>query len=175
MNVVSQGLAAARIRVVRFEFPYMVERRRTGKKRPPNPARQLLQTYRDVVATLGNPECLVIGGKSMGGRMASLLADELEVGGLLCLGYPFHPPGAADKLRTEHLEKLTTPALFVQGERDTFGCREEVAGYRIDRRIRMAWMPDGDHSFKPRKRSGHTLEGNLEACVVAAAEFVRCL
>ena len=111
----------------------------------------------------------------MGGRIASMVADEAGVRGLLCLGYPFHPPGRADKLRTDHLVELATPTLILQGERDTFGDREAVDGYNLSDSIEVAWVPDGDHSFKPRVKSGHTEPGNLEAAVAIAADFVKRL
>lgn len=115
---------------------------------------------------------IYIGGKSMGGRMASLVADELGVAGLICLGYPFHPPGKPDKLRTAHLAGLQTPTLICQGERDTFGQRAEVAGYDLSSAINFEWLPDGDHSFKPRKRSGFTEADNLAAAAAACAAFI---
>jgi predicted alpha/beta-hydrolase family hydrolase len=107
--------------------------------------------------------------------MASLVADSAGVAGLLCLGYPFHPPGRPEKLRTEHLRELTTPTLILQGERDPFGGREEVAGYGLSSSIEIHWLGDGDHSFKPRVRSGRTLDGNLEEAVEAACEWLRKL
>ena len=172
INVVAAGLAERKIHVMRFEFPYMVERRDSGKKRPPNPQRVLLETFREVIAQVGAPSQLIIGGKSMGGRMASLIADELGVRGLLCLGYPFHPPGRPDKLRTEHLEHLATPTIIVQGDRDPFGTREDAASYALSDVIRFAWMTDGEHNFKPRVKSGVTREENLASCIDAVASFV---
>lgn len=171
MDHFARGLSAARLRVVRFEFPYMAERRTTGKRRGPDRAAVLEQTWRDVVAELGKPERTIIGGKSMGGRYASMLADELQVKGLVCLGYPFHAPGRPDKLRVDHLKVLKTPTLIVQGTRDTMGTQEEVKGYGLPRRLKFHWSPDGDHSLKPRKKSGHTLEGNLDAAVQAVIDF----
>ena len=96
----------------------------------------------------------------MGGRIASLIADEANVAGLVCLGYPFHPSGKPDKLRTEHLNTIKTPTLIIQGERDALGNKDEVAGYELSKKIKIHWLPDGDHSFKPRKASGRTLEEN---------------
>src|SRR5262249_18414712 len=119
-------------RVVRFEFPFMASKRRTGKGKPPDREQVLRETWLKVIEKLGS-KGLVIGGKSMGGRIASLVADEAGVAGLVCLGYPFHPVGKADRLRVEHLQKLKTPTLIVQGERDSFGGREEVAGYTLSR------------------------------------------
>jgi hypothetical protein len=175
MNTVAEGLAARGLRVVRFEFPYMAQRREDGRKRPPNPQNVLLQAWRELVGELPTTGKRIIGGKALGGRMASLVAEELGVDGLVCLGYPFHPPGKPDRLRTEHLQTIRTPTLIVQGERDTFGRRDEVNGYSLADTIELAWMPDGDHSFKPRKRSGYTEGGNLEQAVEAVARFVERL
>ena len=128
-----------------------------------------------MIDELGGGERLVIGGKSLGGRMASLVADEAGARGLVCLGYPFHPPGAPDRLRTTHLRDLRTPTLIVQGTRDPLGTREEVAEYPLSPAIRVVWLEDGDHSFKPRVSSGRTEKGNLEAAVAAVAGFVERL
>jgi predicted alpha/beta-hydrolase family hydrolase len=173
MNTVASGLAGRGIRVVRFEFPYMQRRRATGTRPGPDRPAVLEARWEEVVCDLGSPERLVIGGKSLGGRVASMVADRLGVRGLVCLGYPFHPPGKPERLRTAHLEGLRTPALVVQGTRDPFGHREEVAGYALSESIRIAWLEDGDHSFKPRKRSGRTLEQNLDEAVGAVAAFVQ--
>ncbi len=174
MDFFAAGLAKEAFRVVRFEFPYMAERRRTGKRRPPDREPVLRETWHQVIGSL-DAETLVIGGKSMGGRMASLVADEAQVAGLVCLGYPFHPIGKPERLRTEHLEGIRTPTLIVQGERDTLGSREEVAGYELSKSIQIHWLGDGDHSFKPRKKSGGTLEGNWRDGIEAVVEFVRGL
>lgn len=174
MNTLTAMIAESGFRVVRFEFPYMAERRETGKKRPPNPARVLLQTWMDVISDLG-PEHLVIGGKSMGGRIASMVADEARVRGLVCLGYPFHPPGRPEKLRTEHLSALKTPTLICQGERDSFGTRDEVPGFGLSKAITLHWAPDGDHGLKPRKKSGFTEDGNMADAVTAITAFMQNL
>ena len=174
MKAFAEGLARAGLCVVRFEFPYMAEGGRTGKRRPPDREVVLCETWRRVIAALAT-KTLVIGGKSMGGRMASLIADEAKVAGLVCLGYPFHPTGRPDRLRTEHLEGIKTPTLIVQGERDSLGNREEVTGYKLSRSIQLHWLCDGDHSFKPRKKSGRTLEGNWGEGVEAVVRFVETL
>ncbi len=174
MRTIAASLSKGGLRVVRFEFPYMRRTRSDGRRRPPDGARILEATWREVIAELGN-ERLVIGGKSMGGRIASMVADRENVLGLACLGYPFHPPGKPEKTRTAHLESLKTPALILQGTRDPFGKREDVSGYRLSRQIRMHWLEDGDHSFKPRLKSGRTLEQNLEEAVEAMLEFVASL
>ena len=170
LSTVARGLAGFGIRVRRFEFPYMAARRAEGRSRPPDREPVLLDTWRAAVSETGQD--VFIGGKSMGGRMASLVADELGVRGLVCLGYPFHPPGQPAKLRTRHLESLATPTLIVQGERDPFGTRADVAGYPLSSAIRVEWLPDGDHSWKPRKASGATEAGNVSRAVEVVAAFV---
>lgn len=171
LAAIAGGLAQAGHRVVRFEFPYMVRCREEGTRRPPDRQPVLLETWRAVIDELG-PGGLVIGGKSMGGRMASLVADECGVAGLLCLGYPFHPPAKPEKTRTEHLADLATATLIVQGERDRFGTPEDVAGYTLSDSIRIHWMPDGDHDLVPRKKSGRTAEENWAEAVEATCRFL---
>jgi predicted alpha/beta-hydrolase family hydrolase len=175
MNTVAAGLGAAGLRVARFEFPYMHRRRAAGERRPPDREPVLRQAWLEAIAALGGGERLVIGGKSMGGRMASLVADEAGVRGLVCLGYPFHPPGQSDRLRTAHLRDLRTPTLIVQGTRDALGTREDVEGYDLSPAIRLLWLEDGDHSFKPRASSGHKEKEHLAAAVAAVGEFVKSL
>lgn len=173
MNTMARGLAAAGLRVARFELPYMRARREEGRSRPPDRAPVLRAAWLAAIAELGGGERLVIGGKSMGGRFASMVADEAGARALVCLGYPFHPPGRPEKLRVEHLEHLKTPALIIQGTRDQLGTREEVAGYTLSPSIRFLWLEGGDHSFKPRASSGKTERGHLEEAVRAAAELAR--
>lgn len=168
MEVFAKGLGKQGYRVVRFEFPYRAAQRVTGKAKPPDREPVLRETWLRVIEKLG-PKGLVIGGKSMGGRIASLVADEAGVTGLVCLGYPFHPVGKPDKLRVEHLKAIKTPTLIVQGERDPFGTTEEVANYKLSKAVRVVWTPDGDHSFTPRKMSGRTEEQNWAEAIEAIA------
>jgi hypothetical protein len=111
--------------VLRFEFAYMARRSETGTRGRVPTAEWLMDEYRGAVAGVPPGTPLLIGGKSMGGRVASLIADELwaagRIAGLVCLGYPFHPPKKPEQLRTAHLEGLRCPALIVQGERDPVG------------------------------------------------------
>jgi predicted alpha/beta-hydrolase family hydrolase len=169
MTAAAKALAGAGFRVARFEFAYMAARRE-GQRKPPPRGESLTPEYRAAVEALiaeghqAGP--LIIGGKSMGGRVASMVADELfaagRIAGLLCLGYPFHPPAKPTQLRTAHLEGLRTPALICQGTRDEFGTRDEVAGYRLSDRIELLWLEDGDHDLKPRKSvSGFTAADHL--------------
>ncbi|MEZ5307246.1 MAG: alpha/beta fold hydrolase [Pyrinomonadaceae bacterium] len=173
MNTIAEELSGNGVEVIRFEFPYMAMRRIDGKSRGPGNANKLLDDFRAVITEIGFGRPLFIGGKSMGGRIASMIADEYkELSGLICLGYPFHPPGKPENLRTEHLETLKTKALILQGERDAFGTREEVAAYPLSKRVRIEWLTDGDHSFKPRKKSGSTLEENLRAAIKLISAFI---
>lgn len=169
------GLLAARgVAVLRFEFPYMTQRRVDGRRRPPNPQALLLDSwrmlYRQVRAEVSGP--LAIGGKSMGGRMASMLADELQADALVCLGYPFHPPGKPEKTRVAHLAGLRTPCLVLQGERDALGNRASVEGYDLSPAIRLHWLAAADHDFAPLKRSGLTQAGHLQAAADVTAAFL---
>jgi predicted alpha/beta-hydrolase family hydrolase len=173
MTAVAHGLAAHAIRVARFEFPYMASRRIGKRNGAPDREPILLQSWCDAVAAQSAGGTIVIGGKSLGGRMASLVADELSVAGLVCFGYPFHPPSQPQRLRTAHLQSLHTPALIIQGERDPFGNATEVVRYQLAKTIRLAWLSDGDHSFKPRVKSGATEAGNLGQAVELAAAFIR--
>jgi len=174
MNVIAKGIAAEGFGAVRFEFPYMRRRRETGKGGAPDSPSVLVQSWRDVISELG-PARLVIGGKSMGGRIASMVADDAKVRGLVCLGYPFHPPGKPEGTRTKHLENLKTPTLILQGTRDSFGAPEDVVRYKLSRKIRIEWIEDGDHSFKPRARSGRTESDNLRAAIAHIVKFMRSL
>lgn len=174
MQYFAERLGTDGFRVARFEFPYMAERRVTGTKKPPNRGPILIDSWMAVVEELGASN-LIVGGKSMGGRIASMIADEAGVAGLVALGYPFHPPGKPDKLRTEHLETLKTPALFCQGTRDPFGTREEAGGFTLSKAIRFHWLEDGDHGFKPRKASGRTEPQNWDSAIAAIAEFANGL
>ncbi|MGR9160464.1 alpha/beta hydrolase family protein [Rhizobium leguminosarum] len=155
MTAAANALADVGFRVARFEFAYMAARRTSQGRKPPPRAETLNPEYEAAIAELGASGPLVIGGKSMGGRVASMIADDLhrrgKIAGLLCLGYPFHPPGQPEKLRTGHLTGLTTPALICQGTRDEFGTLDEVPGYDLSDSIEILWLEDGDHDLKPRK------------------------
>jgi len=176
MEHFGHALGRAGLGVIRFELPYMAETRRTGKRKPPDREPVLRECWNLVIDRAladGTPRRrLLIGGKSLGGRIASLIADEREVAGLICLGYPFHPPGKPDRLRVDHLASLGTQALICQGTRDPFGKQEEVQGYRLSGSITVAWIEDGEHSFKPGKRSGRTWQQNLDQAVDAIVSFV---
>jgi predicted alpha/beta-hydrolase family hydrolase len=171
MDDMTARLAARGIRVVRFEFAYMAARR--AGTRPPVPrADRVLDEYRAAWEEAGRP--VLVGGKSYGGRVASMVADGHRgdgVRGLVCLGYPFHPAGRPEQPRTAHLEHLATPALVCQGERDPMGTPDDVAGYALSPAIAFSWAPDGDHDLRPRAASGRTRAQNLDAAADAVAAF----
>ena len=180
LNAVTELLVERGIAVFRFEFNYMTERKTKGSRRPPPKAETLTPEYLvaiEQVSKLENvPPALFIGGKSMGGRVASMIADEAfasgGVEGLICLGFPFHPPAKLENLRTRHLETLHCPTLIVQGERDPFGDRAEHERFKLDPKIEIAWIDDGDHDFGPRGASGFTRKGNLVTAANASRAFM---
>ncbi|HWT57840.1 MAG TPA: alpha/beta family hydrolase [Rhizobium sp.] len=179
MTAAAEALAGVGFRVVMFEFAYMAARR-TGDRKPPPRAETLNPEYEAAIAELGVDGPLIIGGKSMGGRVASMIADDLygrgKIAGLLCLGYPFHPPGQPTKLRTAHLKGLVTPALICQGTRDEFGTRDEVPGYDLSGKIEILWLEDGDHDLKPRKKiSGFSAADHLATMAKTAKAWAERL
>jgi predicted alpha/beta-hydrolase family hydrolase len=175
MQAIALALATAGLRVARFEFAYMAGRREGRRAAPPR-AETLRGEYRAAVEAIAAPGKLVIGGKSMGGRVASLIADELRPAGLLCIGYPFHPPGRPAELRTAHLATLATPTLICQGTRDPFGSREEVAEYALSPAIEIAWFEDGDHDLRPRKTvTGLTAAAHRQAMAARVRDWIGSL
>ncbi len=175
MNTVAEGLAHRGVRVVRFEFSYMAARRTGGRRGAPDREPVLIASWRAVIGALGDPSRLVIGGKSMGGRIASMIADDAGVAGLVCLGYPFHPLGNPARTRVEHLKTLRTPAVILQGTRDSFGRPDEVAHYGLSPAVRIVWAEDADHSLRPRARSGRTEAQNLSDAIVRVFNFIASL
>lgn len=170
MTSMANALARRGLRVVRFEFPYM-QARREGRRPGPDRMPKLIACYRAQVEAQRAP--VFLAGKSMGGRVATMLAPDVDCAGVVVFGYPFHPPGNPEKLRTAHLAGMQTPTLIVQGERDTFGHRGDVAAYKLSTAVQFHWLADGDHSLKPRKKSGHTHAEHLDDAADAAAAFCR--
>ena len=178
MQTMATLLNDQHIDVVLFNFPYMQTINETGKRRPPDKADKLLAHFESVIDhVVSKSDALptFVGGKSMGGRMASMLVDSNEhVNGCVALGYPFHPPGKPEKTRTAHLASIMKPMLIVQGERDTFGTQTEVREYSLANTIQCEFLADGDHSLKPRKASGLTHQQHLEdAAKLIHAFFVQ--
>ena len=183
MTQVAKNLGNKGIRVVRFNFPYMIKRAADGKRRPPDRAPKLLAAYEAVIKQLNCP--VVIGGKSMGGRISSMLlaenalretSERLPILGSACLGFPFHAPKKDSKDRLDHLKELTQPLLIVQGTRDALGKQEEVDEYirakKINASIQMRWLEDGDHNLKPRKASGFSYQQHIDNAIEQTAKFV---
>ena len=171
----SRLLAGPDIEVVRFNFPYMSKRALDGKRRPPDRQPVLLDHWREMVREFAHPR-LFLAGKSMGGRMAAEISDEIycemNAAGLLILGYPFHPPARPDRWRGEVLKQIKTPTLLLQGERDTFGSRVELADFPFSSAVSVHWLTDGDHGFKPRKSSGLCEQDNLQQAASRIRQFV---
>jgi len=178
LTVVADALAAARIPSLRFDFPY----RRAGR-RAPDRAPVLQAAVREAVAELAKraklpPDRLVLGGRSMGGRIASMVAgdpdDPVPALGLTLLGYPLHPPGKPETLRVEHFPRLTMPVLFVSGTRDAFGTPTELKRHakKIKGDVSFNWVDTGDHGFKPLKASGMSAPEALSGVATAVVEFV---
>nr|WP_244309112.1 alpha/beta family hydrolase [Pseudomonas duriflava] len=175
MEQIARALAEQGIVVARFEFSYMAQRRLDGRKRPPAPTARLLDTWRTVIEQVKaeGHRSFAIGGKSMGGRMASLLADECQVQALVCLGYPFYPAGRPEKPRVEHLAVLQTPTLIMQGERDALGNRETVETYTLSPAIKIDWVPTANHDLKPLKSTGQTHDKIIESSAARIACFLK--
>lgn len=179
MNAVTKALAEQGFRVARFEFAYMASRRTAAGKKPPPKAETVMPEYVAAIDDLGPTNGpLLIGGKSMGGRVASMVADALfdagRIAGLVCLGYPFHPPGRPQQLRTAHLINLRTPTLICQGTRDEFGDLYEVGEFGLSDAIEVLWLEDGDHDLKPRKSvSGFSTADHLKTVATSIDAWVK--
>lgn len=180
LEAIAALLGERGIAVTRFEFAYMAARRNGGKKRPPPKAEVLIREYVEMIdavsARLPKGQKLFIGGKSLGGRVASMIAEEQfvagRINGLVCLGYPFHAPATPDKMRIAHLEMMTCPALIVQGVRDPFGRQPEIEALKLSPAVHVHWIGDGDHDFGPRGASGFTRKGNLADAADTVAAFL---
>jgi len=183
MNEITQLLNKEDINVLRFNFPYMNNREETGRRYPPDRMPKLLECYQSIILELGkdvNNIPLFIGGKSMGGRVAATLMsnnviNKIEfknIKGVFCLGYPFHPPKKLDKLRLEPLIQAIKPVLILQGERDTLGSKQEIEEYDLPELCNVVYLEDGDHSLKPRVKSGFTHQQHLESAVQSIVSFI---
>lgn len=178
MEIISTGLAEQGIRVARFNFPYMQLRIDNGTRRPPERAPKLIMQYKQLIASINQP--MVIGGKSMGGRIASLVASELsdtesetKIKGIACLGFPFHPANKPEKLRTDHFSLIQQAVFIAQGMRDRMGTKEEILSYQLPDNINWLWLEDGDHDLKPRIKSGFTHQSHLQITIIKMAEFIK--
>lgn len=181
MLTVSKQLEESGIEVRRFEFPYMQKIRKEEKRRPPDRMPKLIDAFEAIISKVSKStnKKILIGGKSMGGRVASLLASEnrpdLDICGVICMGFPFHPPKKPEKYRGEHLQTIKTPTLILQGERDSFGTKNEIALFSLASSVQVKYLGDGDHSFKPRVKSGRTLAENLKFSASEIVQFANNL
>jgi predicted alpha/beta-hydrolase family hydrolase len=186
MDEISLLLNGAGINVLRFNFPFMDKRALTGIKYPPDRMPKLLVCYEDVIGYVveklaSNELPLFIGGKSMGSRVAATLTagpEELapyllnKISGVFCLGYPFHPAKKPDKLRLEPLVHAKRPVLIVQGDRDTLGNKAEIISYQLAEHCQCIFLEDGDHSLKPRVKSGFTQQAHMNTAVEEIVLFI---
>jgi uncharacterized protein len=172
----ASGLAARGIEMVTFNFLYMEQGRRL-----PDPKDKLEACYRAVIETVAHRKRgrgkLAIGGKSMGGRIASQVAARRapDVAGLVLLGYPLHPPGKKDQLRAKHLSQIKAPMLFVQGSRDAFGTPDELRPIitKLKAPTELYEVAGGDHSFKVLKRAVVTQEDTHKAVLDRIEQWLR--
>jgi len=176
MAFLCDALAGVGIATVRFEFPYMAQRREGGMKRPPDRQTKLLECWRDTYRKIRrhSPDAgLWIGGKSMGGRMATLVAEELRPEGFCCFGFPFFPPGKPQNdMRTAHFAEIKIPGLILQCTRDRFGGKDEVNDSVWPANIQLRWLEEADHDFKPRKSSGLTQQQIIQFAAHQVADFI---
>lgn len=183
MTEITSLLNQANINVLRFNFPYMDKRIALGKRYPPDRMPKLIECYKQVINDYVNSNTtekmipLFIGGKSMGSRVAATLASDEEVHqliqGVFCFGYPFHPAKKADKLRLERLQNTHKAIFIAQGERDTLGSKIEIDSYHISKLCECVFLQDGDHSLKPRVKSGFTYAQHKETAVNALLSFIK--
>ncbi len=185
MQSMSALLEQRGLKTTRFNFPYMKQRQIDSKRRPPDRQPKLLQAFMEELEKLPEDKKLIIGGKSMGGRMASLLVMEKaflanpvltsRVAGVICMGFPFHPPKKPENYRGDHLATFALPCLILQGERDTFGTKAEMVNFQFSQLVELFFLYDGDHSFKPRVKSGTNLQENLDKASQKIIRFVESL
>ena len=176
MVQMATSVAQQGVQVCRFNFNYMQINEDEGKRRPPERMPKLVEHFEKVIAEViskHSPKRLFLMGKSMGGRVATILCEQLNfpIEGVICLGYPFIPIKGGNP-RLEPLEKCQVPVHIIQGDRDRFGNQQQVRDWILPKSVDFSWVPDGDHSFEPRKRSGHTWEENLALSVTEIMKFI---
>ena len=174
----ARALADSGVDVVTFDFPYIVARKRIPDRGPVLEAcyRSAIDLVRREVSSAGR--ALFIGGKSMGGRIATQVAAAdatLPIRGLILLGYPLHPPGRFEKRRDAHLPAIRRPMLFVQGSRDTFGTPPELEPVlaKISPAPQLHVVSNGDHSFKLPRRNPEAQAAVYAGIQQAIFEWIR--
>ncbi|EPJ49623.1 MAG: hypothetical protein OFPI_23770 [Osedax symbiont Rs2] len=181
LQQISEQLVNCGLMVVRFEFPYMAQRRGTGKRRLPDKMPVLEQCFLDVIEEVqqrypelfsGSKNPLFLAGKSMGGRGATLIADQVAASAVFVYGYPFHSIKKPEVLRIEHLQQLRCEIHIFQGERDKLGNKAEVLTYPLSENVQLHWLIDGDHDLHPRVRSGFTQLQHLQSVINTVGRIV---
>jgi predicted alpha/beta-hydrolase family hydrolase len=173
MQWVAAAMSSKNFTVYLFEFGYMQQIQMTGIRRPPPAVAELELEYLAVLNELALPGPLIIGGKSLGGRVASLIVERTNASGWFALGYPFHPQRKPQTLRVEHLLTSNKPGIIVQGTRDALGGYDEVLGYQLPAHIDLSWLADMDHSFKPYKASHYSQFEAVERSVLDIEQWVK--
>ena len=186
MEKITIGLNNAGINVLRFNFPFMDKRIELGIRYPPDRMPKLLDCYHGAIddyidghsGEVSSNETLplFIGGKSMGSRVAATLVGSdynNKVSGVFCLGYPFHPTKKPEKLRLEPLQNTLKPILIVQGERDSLGSELEIVDYRLSELCQCLFLTDGDHSLKPRVKSGFSHQQHIDSAIKNINDFIK--
>ena len=151
-------LSSDSLLVIRFEFPYMQQRRR-GKKLFPDKMNKLSEYYLSIIKTIKNKYAnknIWIGGKSLGGRVACSVSREIKVRGVVVFGYPFHPQNNNNNLRVQALIDEGPPILICQGTRDKLGSQEEINNYKLNKNVKICFLQGGDHSFQSLKKHKFT-------------------
>lgn len=177
METMAKGLVESGVRVVRFHFPFMEESIKKGIKIPADGGKVMRKCFSDLIIHAiekeGVPASqIIIGGKSTGGRIASMIADRHKVAGLICYGYPFHPPKLPTTMRIRPLKKINTPTLICQGERDPNGRRNEIMHLGLPESVEIKWISNGDNSFRPGRYSPRSLEENMQEAIDASNAFI---
>ncbi len=182
---VSEGLSKAGYNVVALNFPYMQLAYELDKRRPPNKVPSLIDHVEQELTWISEQTDLCppifLLGKSMGGRVSTMVDAQCsssetksKISGIIVYGYPFMPPGKPEKIveRMAHFEAMSCPTLIIQGERDTFGNCTTLKDIKLQEHIKLSWLNDGDHSFKPRKSSGTTESANIVTAIDLTLKFM---
>lgn len=178
MTHFAKGLADQGFRAVRFEFAFMRQMRETGQRVPPGAPQEMMREMAAIVNHLGGPENVIIGGKSLGGRVAMGLAAGMAkagrpVKGLFCLGFPFHPPEQPENIQAAIFDNISQPVLLLQGSADPLGSRQEVEAHGMPEHVSLHWLEDGDHDFGTGDGSTRTKQQNWDEAAAALVEYCK--
>ena len=171
MQSVAAAMSIKDFTVYLFEFNYMQQIQKTGTRRPPPAVAKLELEFLALLNALALPGPIIIGGKSLGSRVASLIVERTNALGWFALGYPFHPQRKPETLRVAHLLTSHKPGLIVQGTRDALGAYDEVLGYQLPKHINLRWLDEMDHSFKPFKASQYSQMEAIERSVIEIEQW----